>query len=214
MHIKSNSKQHTIRKWLTDKSEQLNDITSWIRVSIVLILSVVANYMWAYSGMLSVLIFLSGFIIVAKTENEVTLTERFFFFVGVCFIILLFGNSNTYSKHKDNIDVKYSKVVFTDATEKLIIFMTYPKKETVVLSKLPTADYYSLKEEKNNLKFVISETGRYAHWYKLAYNGNPPDNTIGEWDYDLNISSPSFSIVITEWRSNQKERLFIKKEKK
>ena len=151
--------------------------------------------------------------VIALLQNQfktIDFSDRLAFALIGGIILAFFGNMNVYRPQAKIINVVYSKLIFTDSTEKLIIFMTSPEVKTINQS-LSTNEYYTLKENQKNIKMTITESGEYDHWSYLLHKEDKKYN-FEEWTYGFIIKSNGITIKNDNWNKTKK-RLFIKNKK-
>jgi len=165
-----------------------------------------AYEMWDYSGLFALLIIIIyGVIVFEGSHQSPTIGEKIGFIFVAIFLVGLIGTNNVYKNEPNIIPVKFSKINYTDSTEKTIIFMTEPIKKAVVV-KFNSSDYYMMKEQDQNVTIQIIERGVYTHWDKLENKG-----IIDEYTYDLVIVSPDQNFTKDNWSKKKNgDRQFLK----
>ena len=215
MKIKSDIKPESkiwkcIKGVVSDIVDSMQTMTFKIIISIILFFS--AYVIWEYSGLLSLLLIIFDIIILFGGENQTpTIGEKSLiggkslFAIFAIIIVAILGTNNVYKKEIRVIPVKFSKIVYTDSTEKTVIFMTEPIKKAVVVN-FDASEYYMMKELDQNLTIKIIETGEFAHWDKLEGEG-----VIDEYKYDLVLISPDQNFTMRNWsKKKDGERQFVK----
>lgn len=217
MNIKSNRKKQGpsfFKSAWRGFKELLPDMNGGIKFLIFMVGVVVAFLVWDYSAMASIFsIAVGGILIVQDDFNDIGPGTRVVFTLLAALAVFMLGSPNVYHTDEKKYQVEYSKLTFTDSTEKIIIFMTYPEKKTVN-QPLSTTQYYTLKEQKNDLNMTITESGEYDHWSMLsARESKDKLKDIEEYTYSFTIKTPSDTIENKYWLKT-KTRQFIPKEKK
>ena len=213
MNIKSNSKKQgpgfLKSAWL-GFLEVLPEATGALKTAIFLGGIIAAYFMWDYSGMIALFfVVLGGILIVQDQWGDIGIGARLSFTLIAVVIVFWMGLSDVYFTQEKTIKVKYSKLIFTDSTEKIIIFMTYPEKRTVN-QPLNTTQYYTLKDQEDNITMYITEKGTYDHWSMLdAKDNNDTSNPdVSEYSYGFTINSPAEAISNDDWLKS-KDRKFV-----
>ncbi len=221
MNIKSNSKRKgpgfLKSAWLGFLEMVPEKIGALGKLTIMVAAFSFAAWAWSYSGMLSVFLVVFGFILIVQDEwNDIGFFSRMWFTLFAGLGVLMLGSPNMYHTNKNEMKVEYSKLTFTDSTEKIIIFMTSPVKQTIN-QPLSTEEYYTLKETQDDINMTITESGEYDHWSMLrgreSEDGKLQADDIEEYTYAFTIETPDKVIENPYWLKS-KTRKFVTEEKK
>jgi len=195
MNIKSNKKSdnQTFKKILDRLQQLVPQKSIFLRAFVFLMFTFLSNYVWSYSGIISVFIFAVGigYLFGSDYDNE----SKTVFIIITSIILFGFSTMNIYSINYKPIKVKYSKVSFTDSTEKIVFYMTYPTHDTIVLTP-STKKYYTAREIGKDFNLTITTKGEFDHISKLRGN-----NTIEKYTYTLNVKSGNFNLS-TKWKES------------
>lgn len=217
MNIKSNSKkqktQHTKNMWKWIKN-LVPEMGVGMKIMVMVVAITLSAMVWSFSGMASLFLIVFGFILIVQDQwGNIGIGSRVLFTFFALIGTFILGIPNIYHTPDNVMEVKYSKLTFTDSTEKIIIFMTHPVKRTIN-QPLSTTEYYTLKEHRNDLNMTITESAEYDHWSMLNGRENGEEAMqLEEYTYAFTIKSPSGVIENPYWLKT-KSRYFITKEKK
>ncbi len=214
MNIKSNSKKQgpgVLKSAWSRFKETLPGYGLGMK-SLVLVASItIAAGVWQYSGMFSVFSVMVGLILIAQDDhNNIGVVEKSMFIFFSIIVVFIFGSMNVYHTTPAPITIKYSKLTFTDSTEKLIIFMTYPEVKTIN-QPLSTTEYYTLKEQQDNIEMTIGESGEYDHWDMLLHKKDKAFD-IEEYTYSFTIKAGGKTIENKYWWKTKTQQ-FVQKTK-
>ena len=195
MNIKSNKKSdnQTFEKILNRLQQLVPEKSKIIRILVFLVFIILSNYVWSYSGVISIFIMAVG--VGYLFDNGSNIKSKVFFLIAISAILLIFSTINVYHIDFKPIQAKYSKILFTDSTEKIIIYMTYPINDTIVLAP-SSKKYYEAKEIGKDFNLTITTRGEFDHISKLIYN-----NKIKKYTYTINIKSGNFKLS-TKWKES------------
>ena len=195
MNIKSNKKSdnQTFEKILNRLQQLVPEKSKIIRILVFLVFIILSNYVWSYSGVISIFIMAVG--VGYLFDNGSNIESKVFFLIAISAILLIFSTINVYQINYKPIQAKYSKILFTDSTEKIIIYMTYPINDTIVLTP-SSKKYYTAKEIGKDFNLTITTKGEFDHISKLRGN-----NTIEKYTYTLNVKSGNFNLS-TKWKES------------
>lgn len=211
MIIKSNKKKNGpgfLKSAYLGFLEVIPGQTTSIKILIFLGGVITSFFVWDYSGLVALFIVLFSIILIFQNDyDNFGIAERSMLSLFAVTIIYLLGTTNIYCTEDKKINVEYSKLIFTDSTEKIIIFMTYPEKRTVT-QPLSTTEYYTLKDQQNDIKMFIIEKGTYEHWNKLYARESNTTVVVNEYSYSFTINSQSGEIVNDAWLKG-KDKKFI-----
>ena len=195
MNIKSNKKSdnQTFEKILNRLQQLVPEKSKIIRILVFVVFIILSNYVWSYSGVISIFIMAVG--VGYLFDNGSNIESKTFFIIIVSTILFIFSTINVYQINYKPIQAKYSKILFTDSTEKIIIYMTYPINDTIVLTP-SSKKYYTAKEIGKDFNLTITTRGEFDHISKLIYN-----NKIKKYTYTINIKSGNFKLS-TKWKES------------
>jgi len=213
MNIKSNKDEKPFLKsaWIGAKevgSDLANAISPlWAKILISIVMFGGSYYAWEYSGMLSLWLISINFLILFEGNHQSpSVGEKIAIGIVITILVMIMGTNNVYSNESRIIPVEFSKVVYTDSTEKTVIYMTSPIKKAVVVN-FGASEYYMMKELDQNLTIQIVENGKYTHWDKLENQG-----AIDEYSYELVVVSPDQNFTHSGWsKKKDGERQFAEK---
>ena len=114
--------------------------------------------------------------------------------------MIFLSHTNVYNKDGRTLKAEYSKIEFTDSTEKMVIFMTKPVKEVLVLH-LSDKSYYNAKDIGKDFNITIQERTIGDHMGKLMGNGKE----IEEWNYILTVKAGDFNYKNGGWKTGEKQ---------
>jgi hypothetical protein len=206
MKIKSDTKTNSIFKKIIN-NYNISSMVKSLGFKIVLgsIMGFISYEMWFYSGLIALFILIFYIIIIFEGNPSPTVGKKLAFTFIAIVLIGLVGVNNIYKSETKIIPVEFSKIKYTDSTEKTIIFMTDPIKKAVVV-EFGSSNYYMMKEADQNISIHIVERGFYNHWDKLLNNGS-----IEEYTYDLVIVSSDQNFTKSDWfKKKNGDRQFIK----
>jgi len=199
MKIKSNLKSKGRRSnILFDKMREYISLQPILIRSLVIgVILMISYFIWSYSGLLAIGFFVLASILTGQADPGDKLGMGFLSILA----IFSFGLFDVYKVSEDKIPIEFNKVVYTDSTEKIVLYANKPINEALVVhpeSKL----YYDFKLYDQNLSAYIKEESRRSHWANLL-NLEPTT-----YQYDLIINAGKKQIKITSWKSSKTKMLF------
>lgn len=195
MNIKSNSKQpSTLVGFWKDLKRKLSRNKNMNYHLFTVGMLVGAYYAWSYSGILTLWLVVIGIWINVLKDNYDARTEQVITVVLTTFALLILSSTNVYSIDNKEIDVNYSKLEFTDSTERMVVHMIVPHKRVEVISNWSSSDYYTAKTNKDSVKIKIIEVGEHDHLSKVFEN-----RKVEEYTYRLVVTFDGGSYKDISW---------------
>lgn len=157
--------------------------TTWGALLFAIICYVVGFFVWDTNALLSFIIM--GIGVTFFLNRKDSFGEKIGFSVVVVLVFMIFATVDLMNNEKLNTEtiVKYDKVEFIDSTEKLIIYAVEPVKQTIVINKMSTEQYFTVKNSTDlNISIVYTPKSDYYDYkagkisehnykYKIAYDG-------------------------------------------
>ena len=204
MNIKSNSKKPSkVTSFFKSTWSLIKDIVSGLGTSkyfvFFLIMTISSYFAWDYSGMLSVWLALMAIIIPMQRDTWEPMADHILLIIISSLVFIILSSMNVFDKENQIINVEYSKIEFTDSTERMVVYMSKPVKRVEVVADWTSSDYYTAKSNKDSIKIWITETASFDHIDKVAN-----DNHIEEYNYRLDITYDGGAYDNKMWITDEK----------
>jgi len=194
LKIKSNlkHKNHVFDNLITNMKRYNVLYPILIRSLVIGVILMVSYFIWLYSGLLAIGFFIISTILTSPVDSGNKLGMSLLSILA----ILIFGLFDVYTVSENKIPIHFNKVVYTDSTEKIVLYATNPINEALVIqpeSKL----YYEFKLYDQNLSAYIKEESKRSHWANIL------DLEPTTFQYDLIINADKKQIKIASWKNTK-----------
>ena len=157
--------------------------TTWGALIFAFVCYGIGFYVWETSGLIALIIMGVGVSFFLNRKDSIG--DRIGMSIVIATVFVILATTNIFENKKLNTEtiVKYDKIDYIDSTEKMIIYAVEPIKQTIVINKLTTETYFTVKNSKDiNVSIVYTPMSDYYDYksgkisehdynYKINYDG-------------------------------------------